>query len=125
MVEKYRRFDPAEFLESDEDFAIFLQDSAESGDPKVLRAAIALVAKARGMTEIAERVGISRQGLFKALSDLGNPSFDNVGKILDVLGYQIKVVPKAATGTKKPAATKKPARTSKKSVRHKSEPISA
>lgn len=124
MVEKYRRFDPAEFLETEEDFAIFLQDSAESGDPKVLLAAVAVVAKARGMAEIAQRVGISRQGLFKALSDLGNPSFDNVGKILDVLGYQIKVVPKSTTALSKPPSAR-PRRVPKKSLRLKREPIAA
>ncbi len=88
----FRRFDAAEYLETEEDIAGFLDDSAESGDAAVMLNALAIVARARNMTTLAESVGMSRSGLYKALSNAGNPSFDLVDKIARSMGYRVSIV---------------------------------
>ena len=120
MVEKYSRFDAAEFLGSEEAIAEYLADSAESGDPTVMIAALAAVARARNMSELAIKSGMTREGLYKALAPTGNPSFANVGHIAQAMGYRLALVPQTSSAKKtlasqKSAAKKKlPAKTARK-----------
>ena len=75
MVQTYRRFDAAEYLESEEDIAGFLTESTASGDPAVMLSALSTVARARNMSELAKKAQMTREGLYKALAATGNPSF--------------------------------------------------
>jgi len=83
-------WDPAEYLETAEDIAIYLEDVFSTNDPHLIVAAIGDVARARGMTKISEDIACSRESLYKSLSLDGNPSFDTVLKVMLSLGYGIK-----------------------------------
>lgn len=66
-------------------FAAYAQD----GDSAALLSALRIVARVKGITEMAEQVGMTRQGLQKALSARGNPRLDNVNAIMRAMGYQL------------------------------------
>jgi probable addiction module antidote protein len=84
-------WDVTEYLDSDERIAGYLDAVFEDGDPALIKAAIADVARAKGMTEVAAKSGISRAGLYKALSENGNPSFDTMAAIMKAIGVRIAV----------------------------------
>lgn len=86
-------YDTAEFLETDEDIVAYLNAALEDGDPSLVAAALGDIARARGMTQLAKETGITRDGLYKALSPTGNPSFATVQKVVKALGYKLDVEP--------------------------------
>jgi probable addiction module antidote protein len=92
MGEKFSRFDAAEYLETEDDIAGFLEESAASGDPAVMLHAIATAVRARNMSAMAKQIGMTREGLYKALAPTGNPSFANVDRIVKALGFQVALV---------------------------------
>lgn len=85
---KLTKFDAAEYLD-DELQALYLDEVAKENDPSALIKAIDTVARAKGMTKTAKETGIYREGLSKALSQNGNPSFATVYKILNTIGYTL------------------------------------
>ncbi|MBQ2681287.1 MAG: putative addiction module antidote protein [Eggerthellaceae bacterium] len=92
-MKKAEMYDAAEFLESDEEIIAYLNAALENGDPALVSAALGDIARARGMTKLANETGITRDGLYKALSPSGNPSFGTVLKVLNALGYKFDIVP--------------------------------
>ena len=88
---KTRPWDPARYLENDEDIATYLEAALEEEAPAVLAAALGDVARARGMTEIARETGLGRESLYKALSPEGNPDFGTVQKVVRSLGLELHV----------------------------------
>lgn len=88
-MEKLTKFDVAEYLDTDELQTLYLDEVAKENDPSALIKAIDTVARAKGMTKTARKAGISREGLYKALSPNGNPSFATVCKILNTIGYTL------------------------------------
>ena len=91
MIVATTRWDVTEHLDSDEAIAAYLDAVFEEGDPALIKAAIGDIARARGMTDIAGKVGISRAGLYKALADSGNPSFATVASVMKALGVRLSV----------------------------------
>ena len=85
------RWDITEHLGTDERIAAYLEAVFEDGDPAEIRDALGNVARARGMTAVAEKAGITRAGLYKALGENGNPSFDTVMAIVKALGVRLSV----------------------------------
>lgn len=96
MTVKTRPWDAAEHLGSDEAVAEYLSAAIEDGDSKLIAAAIGDIARARGMTRIARETGLSRESLYRALSEDGNPSFDTVMRVAKALG--VKLVARPAGG---------------------------
>ena len=90
-AKKAATYDAAEFLDTDEDIVAYLNAALEDGDPSLVSAALGDVARARGMTQLAHETGITRDGLYKALSPSGNPSFATVQKVVRALGYKLDV----------------------------------
>lgn len=90
-----RIWDVTEHLDTDERIALFLEAMFEDGTPAEIAAAIGTVAKARGMTQLANETGLSRPALYKALSEDGNPGLDTIMKVLAALGVRLTVVPNA------------------------------
>ena len=90
-TKKAKAYDAAEFLETDEDIIAYLNAALEDGDPALVSAALGDIARARGMTQLAKDTGITRDGLYKALSPTGNPSFSTVQKVVKALGYKLDV----------------------------------
>lgn len=87
----YRRFDPADYLDDIDDVAGYLQIALEESaeDPTAVPRALGVIARSGNMSELAKRVGMSRDGLYKALSDSGNPTWSTVLKVCDALGLKI------------------------------------
>jgi len=90
------RFDIADYLDSEEMIAEYLNTVLEDGDSSDLIIAIRHIAKSIGMTKIAEKTGMSRPSLYKALSDGAKPQFGTIMKVLKAIGGQINVKPMSA-----------------------------
>ena len=90
---KTKPFDPAEYLDDSESIAAYLTDALESEDPAFVVDALGVVARARGMSEIAREAGVSRESLYRSLSTDGNPEFATVLRVLHALGLQLSATP--------------------------------
>ncbi|MCX6157210.1 MAG: putative addiction module antidote protein [Ignavibacteriae bacterium] len=93
---KTTKFDIADYLDSNEMIAEYLNSVLEEGDETEIITAIGHVAKAIGMTKIAEETGMSRPSLYKALSEGAKPQFSTVMKVLKAIGGQIHIEPLTA-----------------------------
>jgi len=90
------KFDIADYLDSEEMIAEYLNTVLEDGESSDLIIAIGHIAKSIGMTKIAEKTGMSRPSLYKALSDGSKPQFETIMKVLKAIGGQINVKPMSA-----------------------------
>jgi probable addiction module antidote protein len=92
---KFSSYDSADYLETETDIAEYLNAvSADgSGDPAYLTRALGVVARARNISQLARDTGMSREGIYKAFSGEGNPSFATVAKIAKALGLRIAITP--------------------------------
>jgi probable addiction module antidote protein len=86
---KTRPWDAAEYLESEEDMAAYLEAALEEDDPALFAAALGDIARAKGMSQIAREAGLGRESLYKALSAEGNPEFATVLKVVRSLGLRL------------------------------------
>jgi probable addiction module antidote protein len=87
----------ADFLKSAEDIAEYLNAALEDGDVRVLLMALRNSAEAiGGMTELARRTGLSREALYRTLSEDGNPRLSSLKAILGAFGVELAVRPRAA-----------------------------
>ncbi len=93
---KTSKFDIADYLDSKEMIAEYLNTVLEEGDDADLINAIGHIAKAIGMTKISEETGLSRPSLYKALSAGAKPRFTTIMKVLKAVGGQIQIHPKSA-----------------------------
>jgi len=93
MTVQTRPFDPADYLDGPEAIAAYLEAAFADGDPAEIADALGVVARARGMTTVAEQTGLSRQALYKALSDEGNPSLSTLLKVTRALGVRLSFQP--------------------------------
>lgn len=87
------RYDSADYLDGEEDIAAYLNAATadDDGGGSSIVAALAAVARARGMSALAREVGLTRQGLSKALSQGGNPTLSTVTKIAKALNVKLGV----------------------------------
>ena len=94
-VEQFSRYDSADYLQSEEDIAAYLEAVMEEGsdDPAYVAHALGVVARARNMTALAHEVGMSRVGLNKALSGEGNPTLSTILKVVKALGLKVSIQP--------------------------------
>jgi probable addiction module antidote protein len=90
-MSKIKPFDASEYLDNDEVVAEYLTAALEDPNPEVFLAAVGHVAKARGMSSIAETTGLGRESLYKALTPGAKPRYDTVLKVLGSLGVRISV----------------------------------
>ena len=91
MAEKFSRYDTADYLKTEEDMALYLDACIEDdpGDGSLIRTALGSIALAKGMSQLARDTGISREGLYRALSAEGNPEFSTVMKVIRALGIKL------------------------------------
>jgi probable addiction module antidote protein len=88
----FSRFDAADYLRTEEDIAVFLTAAAEAGCAAHYMRALGIAARARDkITKLAERTGLTRQGLNKALSGGGHASLDTTMRVMNELGYRFVV----------------------------------
>ena len=85
------KFDIADYLDNSEMIAAYLNTVLEEGTNDEIVTAIGHIAKAIGMTKIAEETGLSRPSLYKALSNGAKPQFSTILKVLRAVGGQIKI----------------------------------
>ena len=88
---KLKEFDPSAYLTNDEVVAEYLTAALEDPNPDVFLAAVGNVARARGMSSIAEESGLGRESLYKALTPGAKPRYDTVLKVLQSLGVKLTV----------------------------------
>lgn len=86
-------FDSADYLNSAEAIAAYLDAYLEDSTPEELRAALDTVARSHGVSDLAKRTGVTRAGIYKALGENGNPSFETIRSILAALGLRLTVEP--------------------------------
>lgn len=90
-MRKFKPFDISAHLDNDEVIAEFLTAALEDPNPDVFLSAVGKVAKARGMSSIAESTGLGRESLYKALSPGAKPRYDTILKVLQGLGVKLTV----------------------------------
>jgi probable addiction module antidote protein len=90
-----KKWDSAAYLKTEADVARYWQACLEEGrdDPSFITAALGNIARARGMTRVARKTGLTREGLYKALSPGGNPEFGTVMKVIRALGLEVRGAP--------------------------------
>jgi probable addiction module antidote protein len=84
-----RPFDEAKYLNTPQAISVYLEDIFETEDPELIAHALGVVSRAKGMTEVARKTGLSRESLYKALSAEGNPEFATILKVLRALDLKI------------------------------------
>lgn len=92
MTVQLTRFDITEHLDSEEAIAEYINAVIEEGDFSLYVAALGDIARARGMTQVAEKAGLGRESLYKALAPGANPRFETIMKVTDALGLKLHAV---------------------------------
>ena len=92
-VSELPEFDAAEYLNSEEDVAAYLTTILEENDPALLAAALGDIARSRGMTQVANDSGITREALYKALRPGSEPRFDTINRVCAALGVRLVAQP--------------------------------
>jgi len=91
MKIKIYDWDMADHINTKEDVLNYLEAALEENDTEFFFSVLGDIARSKGMTQLAKELNIDRKGLYKALAQDGNPSFNTVSKVLNNLGYQLSV----------------------------------
>ena len=89
MTEKLHDYDPADALTSDDAVETFLVDAFETGDAHYIAKALGVVARAKGMTNIARETGLAREQLYRSFSENGNPTLESTIAVMRAIGFEI------------------------------------
>ena len=103
MALKLKKWDVTEHMNNEEFISEYLKAAFESGDISEITRALSDVARARNMTDLAVKMGISRQGLYKTLSENGNPEFATIHKLITALRLQMSIITPTAKPLRKRA----------------------
>jgi len=90
-----RKWDAADYLDNDEAIFAYVEAAFEDGDPSVIAHALGNVARARGMTGVAKEAGVTREALYKALTENGDPKLSTLLGVLRALGLSLSAKPSA------------------------------
>jgi len=89
MPEKLTTYDPAAALINDKEIAFFMADAMETGDARYIAHALGIVARAKGMAQIAAQTGLSREQLYRSFSEHGNPTLKTTLAVMKALGIEL------------------------------------
>jgi probable addiction module antidote protein len=89
MPEKLYDYDPADALKSDDAIEVFLADAFETGDARYIAKALGVVARAKGMTNVARATGLAREQLYRSLSENGNPTLETTMAVMKAIGFEL------------------------------------
>jgi len=89
MGEILTTYDPAEDLVSDEAIASFMAEAFETEDSRYIAHALGVVARAKGMAQIASQTGLSREQLYRSFSANGNPTLKTTIAVMKALGIEL------------------------------------
>ncbi len=106
-------YDSADYLETETARTVYMNDALKTGNSEFIAHAIGVVARSRGMTEIAKEAEVSRESLYKSLSKKGNPEFATILKLMAALDLTLCVKQKRKSRAK--VAVKSTAKSSVKS----------
>jgi probable addiction module antidote protein len=90
-IKDLSKFDVVDYLGAEKDIAAYLSAVLEDGDPALFVAAIGDIAKAKGMSEIAKKSGVTRESLYRALKIEARPRFETVAKVVHALGMRLTI----------------------------------
>ena len=95
MFEEYRRFDPADYVKTEQDVRGLLKAAADEdpGDGAVIRAVLKHLARTQSMSALARNAGLNRGNLYEALSEDGNPTLATLLKVANALGLRLRLEP--------------------------------
>ena len=93
MTEKFSRYDSADYLKTDEDIQLYFEACLEESDPALIAHALGVIARARGMTQLAKDTGLGRESLYKALAPGAKPRYDTILKVVKALGVTLHASP--------------------------------
>lgn len=93
MSDKLTTYDPAAALVDDEEIAAFMADALETGDAGYIAHALGIVARAKGMTQIARDTGLSREQLYRSFSEAGNPTLKTTLAVMKALAISLTAKP--------------------------------
>jgi len=91
MAIETKPWDAAEYLDTPEDVAAYLGSYLEDGSADEIRGALGTIARAHGMTALSKETGLTREALYKALGDKGNPTLDTLLKVTKALGVRLAI----------------------------------
>ena len=86
---KLTTFDAAQHLKTNQEMVVYLDEMLSENDPAMITHALGVIARAKGMTQLAKETGVSREGLYNALSSDGNPEFSTALKVIKALGLTL------------------------------------
>lgn len=104
MALETTRWDAADYLDNPEMIAAYIEAILEDCDDALITSAIGDIARSKGMTEIAKKTGITREGLYKALSADGDPKLSTFLGVIKSLGLRLSVKPAQENVAKSDAA---------------------
>ena len=107
MAKKARKFDAAAVLDSDEAVAEYMAAAFETEDAAFIADAVGVVARARGMSDIARESGLSREQLYRSFSVSGNPTLNSMLAVMKALGMKVTVEALASVTPNEPTTTQK------------------
>lgn len=96
-------YDFADYIETEDDVRVVLDAAFETNDPAVITRKIGAIARSKGMASLAMATGLQREGLYKSLSEAGNPELKTLLKVLDALGLVLSIRPKREAPADAPA----------------------
>jgi probable addiction module antidote protein len=99
MKAKFKRYDTADYLKTEKEIEAYLQAAMEDDDPRSLAVALGNVVRARNVSALARETGLTREGLYKAFSAQGNPSYATVSKVSRAMGFRLQLVPDTSGGS--------------------------
>ncbi|KAA5805285.1 putative addiction module antidote protein [Alkalicaulis satelles] len=93
MADMLTPYDPAEDLSEGEAVAVFMAEAFQTQDPAYIAHALGVAARAKGMTQIAQATGLSREHLYRSLSEAGNPTLKTTLAVMKALGLELDAHP--------------------------------
>ncbi len=87
---------PGEYVKTPDDAIAYIEAALEEVGPEGIKAALRVIADSEGMSALARKTGLNRQGLYRALSEEGDPKLSTLNAILDALGLRLTVTQKSA-----------------------------
>jgi probable addiction module antidote protein len=88
---KLTKFDMANYLTTEKEITEYLKAAIEDNDPEFLPIALGTVARARGVTQVAKKAGVSRASLYKSLAAGSRPEFATISKVIEALGFKLQI----------------------------------
>ncbi|MHB1756452.1 MAG: addiction module antidote protein [Leptospirillum sp.] len=89
MADKLTTYDPAEDLTSDGAIALFMAEAFRTNDTGYIAHALGVIARAKGMAQIASQTGLSREQLYRSFSENGNPTLKTTLAVIKALGIEL------------------------------------